>query len=299
MATQTHSLHSLFTSVPLTYKSSRSSIPLLKLKPNTLIIAGKSDPRISSRKLRAVVSGGPAGSSAAETLAAAGIETFLFERSPNSAKPCGGAIPLCMLDEFSIPPELIDRKVTQMKIISPSNLTVDFGKTLKPHEFISMLRREVLDSYLRSRAESNCASIIKALVVNTKEQQAKVAEYQVYGILSHTDTLTCFYGAMTTGKIKDGTNGNEAADSYHQYKEDVKIMTKIGLDACRFSISWFRVLPTGRLPGGVNKEGIDYYNNLIDELLANDIKPYVTIFHWDLPQALEDEYGGFLSGRIM
>ncbi|XP_059652679.1 beta-glucosidase 13-like [Cornus florida] len=101
------------------------------------------------------------------------------------------------------------------------------------------------------------------------------------------------------GKIADGTNGNEAADSYHQYKEDVKIMKKIGLDAYRFSISWSRVLPTGRLTGGVNKEGIDYYNNLIDELLANDIKPYVTIFHWDVPQALEDEYGGFLSGRII
>uniref|UniRef100_A0A5B7C7Z5 Putative strictosidine beta-D-glucosidase n=1 Tax=Davidia involucrata TaxID=16924 RepID=A0A5B7C7Z5_DAVIN len=101
------------------------------------------------------------------------------------------------------------------------------------------------------------------------------------------------------GKIKDGSNGNVAVDCYHRYKEDVKILKKMGLNAYRFSISWSRVLPCGRLSGGVNKEGINYYNNLIDELLHNGIEPYVTLFHWDLPQALEDEYGGFLSPRIV
>ncbi|CAI9089622.1 OLC1v1024228C1 [Oldenlandia corymbosa var. corymbosa] len=76
-------------------------------------------------------------------------------------------------------------------------------------------------------------------------------------------------------------------------------MKKIGLDAYRFSISWPRVLPGGRLSAGINKQGIEYYNNLIDELLANGIEPYVTLFHWDVPQALESEYGGFLSDRIV
>lgn len=135
---------------------------------------------ISGRKLRAaVIGGGPAGSSAAESLASGGIETFLFERSPYGAKPCGGAIPLCMLDEFDIPIELVDRKVTHMKIISPSNLTVDFGKTLKPHEFISMLRREVLDSYLRTRAESKGATIVKALVTNLEVPKTSNEPYVV------------------------------------------------------------------------------------------------------------------------
>ncbi|WCJ19001.1 beta glucosidase 16 [Euphorbia peplus] len=100
-------------------------------------------------------------------------------------------------------------------------------------------------------------------------------------------------------KIKDGTNGNMAVDSYHRYKEDVAIMKGLGFDAYRFSISWSRVLPNGSLRGGINQRGIAYYNNLIDELLLNGIKPFVTLFHWDLPQTLEDEYGGFLSSKIV
>ncbi|PON69726.1 Glycoside hydrolase [Parasponia andersonii] len=100
-------------------------------------------------------------------------------------------------------------------------------------------------------------------------------------------------------KIKDGSNGDVATDEYHHYKEDVGIMKEMNLDAYRFSISWSRLLPNGKLSGGVNKEGIKYYNDLINELLANGLKPFVTLFHWDLPQALEDEYGGFLSPQIV
>ncbi|XP_034702936.1 beta-glucosidase 12-like [Vitis riparia] len=101
------------------------------------------------------------------------------------------------------------------------------------------------------------------------------------------------------GRIIDGSNGDIAEDFYHHYKEDVHIMKELGMDAFRFSISWSRVLPRGKLSGGVNKKGIDFYNNLINELLSKGLQPYVTIFHWDLPQALEDEYGGFLSPHIV
>ncbi|KAK4270414.1 hypothetical protein QN277_023452 [Acacia crassicarpa] len=100
-------------------------------------------------------------------------------------------------------------------------------------------------------------------------------------------------------KISDRSNGDVANDEYHRYKEDVEIMKYMNLDAYRFSISWSRILPKGKLSGGINQEGIKYYNNLINELLANGLTPFVTLFHWDLPQGLEDEYGGFLSSDIV
>jgi geranylgeranyl diphosphate/geranylgeranyl-bacteriochlorophyllide a reductase len=112
----------------------------------------------------AVVGSGPAGSSAAETLAKAGIETYLFERKLDNAKPCGGAIPLCMVAEFDLPPEIIDRQVRKMKMISPSNVEVNIGQTLKDDEYIGMCRREVLDSFLRDRAAKLGAKLINGTV---------------------------------------------------------------------------------------------------------------------------------------
>lgn len=150
-----------------------------------------------SAKLRvAVIGGGPSGACAAEILAQEpNIETYLIERKMDNAKPCGGAIPLCMVDEFQLPPEIIDRKVhappaprgeqtrarlvrrahppsalppcqqvRKMKMISPSNREVDIGQTLEPNEYIGMTRREILDGYLRDRAVSKGAVPINALV---------------------------------------------------------------------------------------------------------------------------------------
>jgi geranylgeranyl diphosphate/geranylgeranyl-bacteriochlorophyllide a reductase len=108
----------------------------------------------------AVVGGGPAGSSAAETLAKAGIETYLIERKLDNVKPCGGAIPLCMVAEFDLPENIIDRKVRKMKMISPSNVEVSIGSTLKDDEYIGMCRREVLDGFMRNRAVSLGAKLI-------------------------------------------------------------------------------------------------------------------------------------------
>ncbi|XP_068641271.1 beta-glucosidase 13-like [Aristolochia californica] len=99
-------------------------------------------------------------------------------------------------------------------------------------------------------------------------------------------------------KIKDRSNGDVAIDSYHRYEEDVNLLKKLGFNAYRFSISWSRILPEGTVRG-VNQEGIKYYNNLINKLLSEGISPFVTLFHWDLPQALQDEYGGFLSSKIV
>ncbi|XP_051131801.1 raucaffricine-O-beta-D-glucosidase-like isoform X2 [Andrographis paniculata] len=100
-------------------------------------------------------------------------------------------------------------------------------------------------------------------------------------------------------RIADGSNGSVAVDMYHRYKDDIEAMKKVGFDACRISISWPRILPGGRRAAGINREGIDYYNNLINTYLANGIEPYVTLFHWDLPYCLELEYDGFLSRQIV
>lgn len=103
------------------------------------------------------------------------------------------------------------------------------------------------------------------------------------------------------GKIEDGKNGDVAVDQYHRYKEDVQHLKYMGMDLFRFSISWSRIFPKGspRHGGGVNEEGITYYNNLINELLKNGMEPFVTLYHWDMPQTLEDEYGGFRSKRVV
>ncbi|MCL7044798.1 hypothetical protein MKW94_030751 [Papaver nudicaule] len=102
------------------------------------------------------------------------------------------------------------------------------------------------------------------------------------------------------GKIVGGGTGDVAADVYHRYKEDVQILKELGTNLYRFSISWPRLFPKGSTRHGqVNPKGVEYYNNLINELIQNGIEPMVTIFHWDVPQVLEDEYGGFRSKQIL
>jgi len=97
----------------------------------------------------------------------------------------------------------------------------------------------------------------------------------------------------TPGKTYHGETGDVADDSYHRYTEDVQLLKNLGVAGYRFSISWPRVFPKGA--GQANPKGIDYYERVVDELLKNNITPYVTLFHWDLPQELEAKYGGWQS----
>lgn len=98
----------------------------------------------------------------------------------------------------------------------------------------------------------------------------------------------------TKGKIRDGSTGDVACDTYHNFQTDIDLMSGLKMDAYRFSISWSRVLPEGR--GAVNQKGLDYYNRLVDALLKKGIRPFVTLFHWDTPYALFQKYRGF-AGR--
>lgn len=99
------------------------------------------------------------------------------------------------------------------------------------------------------------------------------------------------------GKTYKATTGDVAVDHYHHYKEDIALMAEMGLKTYRFSISWARIYPEGR--GTVNKKGLAFYQDIIDECLKYGIEPMVTIFHWDLPQALVDLYGGWESPEII
>jgi beta-glucosidase len=101
--------------------------------------------------------------------------------------------------------------------------------------------------------------------------------------------------AHTPGKIADGSNADRANDHYHRYKEDVGLIKQLGVKAYRFSIAWPRVFPEGT--GAPNPKGLDFYDRLVDELLANGIEPFATLYHWDLPQPLQDRVGGWQSSE--
>ncbi|MEK4152634.1 glycoside hydrolase family 1 protein [Carnobacterium sp. FSL E2-0243] len=98
-------------------------------------------------------------------------------------------------------------------------------------------------------------------------------------------------------KTFKGSNGDVAVDHYHRFKEDIALMAEQGLKTYRFSIAWTRILPGGR--GEINQKGLDFYSDLINELLKYGIEPIVTLYHWDLPQALEDAYGGWESRQVI
>ncbi|CAI9104894.1 OLC1v1003685C1 [Oldenlandia corymbosa var. corymbosa] len=249
MAAPTHLLHPMHSlTSPL---KSQNNHPKLK--------SSSSSTSIITCKLRAaVVGGGPAGSSAAEALAASGIETFLFERNrPCTAKPCGGAIPLCMLDEFSIPAHLIDRRVTKMKIISPSNLSVDFGKTLQSHEFIPMLRREVLDDFLRRRAASQGATLIQGLVTNVEVPLMSSSPYIVHYNMNNVQKSV----AVDVVIGADGANSKVAKS------------IKAGDYTCAIAFQERIKLPDDRM---------SYYEDLAEMYVGSDVSP--DFYAWVFPK---------------
>ncbi|MBZ0310033.1 MAG: beta-glucosidase [Anaerolineae bacterium] len=127
---------------------------------------------------------------------------------------------------------------------------------------------------------------------------AATSSYQIEGASLEDGRGECIWHRFshTPGNVTNNEHGDVACDHYHRYQEDVALMKDLGIQAYRFSIAWPRVMPEGI--GRVNEPGLDFYNRLVDELLAAGIRPFVTLYHWDLPQALQDK-GGWANRDIL
>ncbi|KAL6281330.1 hypothetical protein ACE6H2_018211 [Prunus campanulata] len=227
--------------------------------------AAKTSPKVTGRNLRvAVVGGGPAGGAAAETLAKSGIETFLIERKMDNCKPCGGAIPLCMVGEFDLPLDIIDRRVTKMKMISPSNVAVDIGQTLKPHEYIGMVRREVLDQYLRNRASENGATVINGLFLKMEKPGDGEAPY----VLHYTEYDGKVGGAGVKKSLEvDAVIGADGANS--------RVAKSIDAGDYEYAIAFQERI---KIPD----DKMVYYENLAEMYVGDDVSP--DFYGWVFPK---------------
>lgn len=123
---------------------------------------------------------------------------------------------------------------------------------------------------------------------------AATAAYQIEGAANEDGRGESIWDrfSATPGKVRNGETGAIACDFYHRYADDIRLMQELGLRAFRFSIAWPRILPDGI--GTVNQRGLDFYDRMVDELLARGIQPFATLYHWDLPQRIEDR-GGWTS----
>ena len=214
----------------------------------------------------AVIGGGPSGACAAEILARAGIRTWIFERKLDNAKPCGGAIPLCMVEEFDLPDAIIDRKVRNMKMISPSNVEVDIR--LDPlgyskDEYIGMCRREVFDAFLRNRAAELGATLINGLVQHIETGSDRQGPYTI----RYAD----YTGGGPTGEIKtlnvdliigaDGANSRVAkAMDAGTYNVAIAFQERIKLPA----------------------QEMKYYEDLAEMYVGTDVSP--DFYAWVFPK---------------
>ena len=125
------------------------------------------------------------------------------------------------------------------------------------------------------------------------------AAYQIEGAVSKDGRGPSIWDTFSDipGKVYNNDNGDIADDSYNRFYEDIRLMKRMGMKAYRFSISWSRILPKGT--GKINFLAINHYNKVIDELIRNGIEPLVTLYHWDLPEHLDEKYNGWLNKQVI
>jgi len=233
--------------------------------PRTVVWAGAKLPE--GKKLRvAVVGGGPGGASCADTLARAGIETYLIERKLDNCKPCGGAIPLCMIGEFDLPPGIVDRRVRKMTMISPTNKEVQIGQTLNDDEYIGMVRREILDSFLRNRAAENGATLINGLMTSMAMPEKEGEPY----VLTYND-FTNQQGTARTGEKRtlevDVVIGGDGANS--------RVAKTIDAGDYEYAIAFQERM---RIP----EDKMEYYKDRAEMYVGEDVSP--DFYAWVFPK---------------
>jgi geranylgeranyl reductase len=196
-------------------------------------------------------------------LVKAGIETYLFERKLDNAKPCGGAIPLCMVDEFDLPPSIIDRRVRKMKMISPSNIEVNIGSTLKDDEYIGMCRREVMDGFMRDRAAKLGAKLINGTVYALDLPKSSSDSYTLHYTEHREDGLVGDNKSLQVDLVigADGANSRVAkAINAGDYNYAIAFQERI------------------RLP----EDKMAYYEDLAEMYVGNDVSP--DFYAWVFPK---------------
>ncbi|KQK01949.1 geranylgeranyl diphosphate reductase, chloroplastic [Brachypodium distachyon] len=229
--------------------------------------AAATSPKLpAGRRLRvAVVGGGPAGGAAAEALAKGGVETVLIERKMDNCKPCGGAIPLCMVSEFDLPLDLVDRKVTKMKMISPSNVAVDIGRTLAPHEYIGMVRREVLDDFLRTRAQKAGAEVLNGLFLRYEAPKEANGTYTVH--YNHYDSSSGKVGGEKRSFEVDAIVGADGANS--------RVAKDMGAGDYEYAIAFQERV---KIPD----DKMRYYEERAEMYVGDDVSP--DFYGWVFPK---------------
>jgi beta-glucosidase len=127
---------------------------------------------------------------------------------------------------------------------------------------------------------------------------ASTSSYQIEGAVDEDGRGKSIWDLLshTVGRVKNGDTGDVACDHYHRWREDVEFISRCGFGAYRFSTSWPRILPTGN--GTIERRGLDFYDRLVDGLIARGIAPWLCLYHWDLPQALQEQ-GGWLNRDIV
>ena len=182
---------------------------------------------------------------------------------PSLQQPCGGAIPLCMIDEFDLPASIVDRRVTKMKMISPSNREVDVGRTLSDTEYIGMCRREVMDDYLRKRAEEKGASLLNGLLLRLERPEGPsgpiIVHYNDYAAGGKVGVAASVEVDMVVGA--DGANS--------------RVAKEIGAGEYDYAIAFQERI---RIPDAA----MEYYKDLAEMYVGDDVSP--DFYGWVFPK---------------